>query len=538
METDNNIFSKLKGLLWGAFLGVVSFQLLAPKVWGYVNEAMGLENKAAYWVFIIVYFVLLPLGFAIWLLANKATIFSYLSLNNANAVEKKEGKSLYVLAIFVLAQIVFLILGFFTHWGPVAIGALFIGYALCSLVLLLFCYRLCNKKIGASSSCSPAVMGSAKKYLSQMFFFSVMFFVIFFTATGCFLHNWIKVKDQKHTINLSAFNAGNRAFELESMSHAISKKITDCGNSSDNYNYTSIGKDLDTIHIQLFNSNCAYYLPAGKAEDTIWINHPNTTLRLFVDTVNMLGKQLNTILDSISNGNPDSVSICSINHITIRLDSLYFFDTARLSKDDNVYVGILKTSLVRLSKRIDKVTKNQLGLQLRSVQAKGLVMFIGLFFTILALYIFIGTIQKIQILELEELRQNKRIDAEQLEAPIIDKENEVADSTSISNNLWLFLTILAWLMVPILKLVKDEEINLKKPYQSFTLNNALANTDRPKGLAAAPVVYYIQPHRDTLWLVDSLHSFSLEQIKQMIRKVDTNVNSVRSNTDYINQNPQ
>ena len=58
MRENDNVYQNLKGLVWSAFIGIVSFQILPPSIWGYLHNVVGIGYEAAYWIFIVAYFLL------------------------------------------------------------------------------------------------------------------------------------------------------------------------------------------------------------------------------------------------------------------------------------------------------------------------------------------------------------------------------------------------------------------------------------------------------------------------------------------------
>jgi hypothetical protein len=103
-----------------------------------------------------------------------------------------------------------------------------------------------------------------------------------------------------------------------------------------------------------------------------------------------------------------------------------------------------------------------LGLQLRSVQIKGIILLVTLFFTMLSLYIYLSIDQRLQDAALDFLNDRKRLGEAVSEKMIIDQEKTVAGATSVVNSLWICLTVIVWLLVPLFKPVKDADIDTKQ----------------------------------------------------------------------------
>lgn len=129
------------------------------------------------------------------------------------------------------------------------------------------------------------------------------------------------------------------------------------------------------------------------------------------------------------------------------------------------------------------------------------------------------------------MKNDKKINPGFDEEKIIKQQECVDESSSISAALWLFLSITAWLLLPIFKVVNDSDINVKDPYKSLTFSNQVIklgdvinhsqkkedDNKHPKALSA-----------DTIWLKDPTIDTSLETIKEKLEQV-------RHKVDYIEQ---
>jgi hypothetical protein len=135
------------------------------------------------------------------------------------------------------------------------------------------------------------------------------------------------------------------------------------------------------------------------------------------------------------------------------------------------YTEFLRGILQSLSAKVAAESQAQLGLQLRSVQIKGIILLVTLFFTMLSLYIYLSIDQRLQDAALDFLNDRKRLGEAVSEKMIIDQEKTVAGATSVVNSLWICLTVIVWLLVPLFKPVKDADIDTKAIYKTHTLAN-------------------------------------------------------------------
>jgi hypothetical protein len=140
-SSNDNIFANLKTLLWGAFIGVVSFQILAPLIWDYLHNSLGINYSAAYWLFTLVYFLILPSIFLIWIAWNIKSIKTCLPpFNEKEELSKLSKLFIKGLMLFIVAQSTCTVLFFFIHVPREFITLVMILYVLASTVLLFFCF--------------------------------------------------------------------------------------------------------------------------------------------------------------------------------------------------------------------------------------------------------------------------------------------------------------------------------------------------------------------------------------------------------------
>ncbi len=112
--SNDNIFASLKGLIWGAFIGVVSFQILAPNIWDYLHSSMGINYANAYWLFTLIYFLILPLIFIIWTWWNIKPIKTCLPpYDETEQLEKHSNFFITALRIFIVIQSLITVIFFF-----------------------------------------------------------------------------------------------------------------------------------------------------------------------------------------------------------------------------------------------------------------------------------------------------------------------------------------------------------------------------------------------------------------------------------------
>jgi hypothetical protein len=83
----DNYYLDIKTIIGSALIGVVSFQLLGPVVWEYLQTNLGIPFKIAFRIFIFCYFLLIAAGFL-----NRAMVSGeYVDTNSIKMVNNVSG---------------------------------------------------------------------------------------------------------------------------------------------------------------------------------------------------------------------------------------------------------------------------------------------------------------------------------------------------------------------------------------------------------------------------------------------------------------
>ncbi|WPU91873.1 hypothetical protein SNE25_21385 [Mucilaginibacter sabulilitoris] len=148
----------------------------------------------------------------------------------------------------------------------------------------------------------------------------------------------------------------------------------------------------------------------------------------------------------------------------------------------------------------------------------------SIFFTTLSLYLYVNTISKVQQL---------------FEKPV---EAEMKATAFISNRLWLFLTVIAWLLIPIFKPVIDAEINVSAPFISATTAGDVKNilsggageggTDNEGHGKSDTSIFIITRHDTTLMLrKDTLSAAKIDTINTNVKEIKRKVSHIENATN-------
>lgn len=527
-KDDDNIFGNLRALIWSVFVGVLSFQVLAPKIWDYLHSSLGINYYYSYWIFTWSYFLILPAFVLGWLCYNRKLIAYYLPLYKGDLTVGSKN-FLNGVILFVALLLIITLIGFFTRWCNALFYIVLGMYAICCFLLLGACFIFCNlhfsnfvKSYSSTDEYKEKTVANARKYLKVLFIPAGLVYLLFVFIAVLFIHNWLKENDRRNqkAKNISAIEAGRRSFAFQSLNDSV---------ISVNNKFASIE---DNSHEKQFDLSLDYSKERNKNQQTA---ERDTTLQhrellTYLGILRNWNKGLNSILKELKD-NPDKVTAKDIkqqNPALLKPPGSLFNDTltTTTTTSDIEIVGKIRTYLGAISSKLTKVSKSELGIQLRAVQTKGMLMLISLFLTLLSLYIFIKIVNKTQAICIKE-------DG--------DKSN-LEESGKAANSLWLMITITAWLLVPIFKPVKDEEINLSSPYKNPTFSrmesSSLFNdSELSKTFSSRKHDTTLIHHRfDTIKvrLVDESNSnLDPASVKNLLETIKTEVGNVKSQVGEV-----
>jgi hypothetical protein len=443
-DTTDGLLNSLKGLIVGAIVGVASFQILAPSVWGYIHDALNLSYETSYWVFTVVYFLTMPVCMLFWLGLNRKTLITYLlPYDEKDRIERIDARVLRGLFIFLCVQL--LIAGvtfrvYFSNWFYWAVLSLY--FVVCGG--FLFFYGLAAKKrIGYEYPDEARRPRAIVNYYRQMMLVSVPVYLLLFVVAGLYLNKWQNKKSVSHYAgkSKSAFNAGSRGFALGDLKDTLDNRYATLGNIEDSIRYDHRHDALDSV------DQVQYYITRNMTSDTLHIKPAPALVNYYLalaDTGQSINQLFHQLRDTTRDVGERRIAFLA-QHIPAW--AAYSPGQPMTSIDDLRYMELLRNFLAELSKEVDVQSQGQLGLQLQAVQLKGMVLLMSLFFTLFSLFIYLSICKR--------LAQAKT-------------RADVREIITLSNNLWLYLTIIVWLLAPLFKPVKDADIDVKQTYKFHT----------------------------------------------------------------------
>jgi hypothetical protein len=271
----------------------------------------------------------------------------------------------------------------------------------------------------------------------------------------------------------------------------------------------------DTIFSRNLDSVNAVAARLAVVDDVLY--HLLHDIKEGIDTlakrpVNLSGRRPDMALAAVDRQHQDVSRICgllastidTLNHREKALsDSAIFLPDSLKQKSRDSDIAILKVNYGNymhglqlltdhLANNIDNEIKKEIGDQLRYTQLIGTPILFGLFFSLLSLYIFLKINSRLTNKELTQQKMTKRRltatgdHSPEREDLDIAKEQEVEESSELTNNTWLFITIVVWLLVAFFKPIDDNKIDLAEPFKTLTFSdpgNPLnpASEDKDKG---------------------------------------------------------
>jgi hypothetical protein len=572
-NSSDNIFQNLKGLIWSAFIGIVSFQILAPNIWGYLHRLLGIRYGAAYWGFIIVYLLLVPVLSVTWLLKDYRSIIRYLPPVDDPATADRKYRTFVnglILYISLESAISLLLLcpgipnyTFFEIWA--GLNGLF------CLALLV-----CGASLTYHSLVKGVDGGQGNVFRRNYWQLIAVCFIayIFLAFVGI---TYLKNNEYKSLFRPDDPGSGREGFGLLALKEKIDSTERHLHDLADSLRVLNIGDSLSKIVTKEEKTNAQDSSKIAdslqKAKDTL-----NGLLKAYV----VYGNETMSLLDSIKKDK----RVVSIDSNTVHWNprNLLFFQydksvegISRRGADLPVtqplgpkretdallseFTGKLFLYVCSLEKQIDNTARERLGKQLRDTQTKGMFLLMGLFIALLALHIFLKINERTLRRSLDNIREEKRLllayrsrltDDSAVERTLIGMEKRVAESGGLTANSWLYITLVVWLLIPFFKPVEDDKIDTDAPFKMLTASGASGGLWDGGKQPGKPVNNFNTFYRDTaanyFVHVDSVvvskgktENFNfppdlqvrLIRLTDSVRTVDSIMRSIKRKIDHI-----
>ncbi len=568
----DNYYLDIKTIIGSALIGVVSFQLLGPVVWEYLQANLGISFILAFKIFIFCYFLLIPAGFIFWLVYHYDIVKTIIPPFDESKALSKDGRIFLYILLFVFVSNI--IAHFFITLRNTSIAEkliwLFIPYILLTSVLLLMSYRF-GKNLVVHNGLHK------DKEWTRSYFKSVLFSLIAYIIIVA--GGFVFVIKGGQTAETTRPISGDYDTDLKTATSLLdNKSMIDRSNRNISYlnQYLSVlstgnNKKGTNDSIQLAGENktttvfdTIYNSLVGQSTD-LSAYMGNLNFQINIKSSNAYPKTAknadSNYLDAKSLGTLDTLmksEAVSITHISSQLIDYYlnlskgntlsgtmvsgeYADTNNIKMVNNVS-GVLSIN----SGQMNKITQKLLGPNLRNLQEWGVVMFLFLLLTMLSLHQFIKLNYEIASWQLKALAEEHEINKDVSKAPLIEKAKQVARLEGPSKKLWLVITAGLWLFIPLIKPIEDEQINVDSPFKQITpLNNKVKDLPGLKqSVAAKDTVYqsFLMVKKDSVFISslpgsdvsDSSLSGQLNRMEAQMKKMETAIEEAKGKIEKIN----
>jgi hypothetical protein len=142
---------------------------------------------------------------------------------------------------------------------------------------------------------------------------------------------------------------------------------------------------------------------------------------------------------------------------------------------------VIRTFVDALEREINYTAQKSLGMQLRDTQTKLVIIFSGIFCSMLAIYILLRIDNLLKEDALARMNERKRTTVwrntmaeKKFEKDVISADRNAVLSRDMAGKAWLFITLLVWLLIPLFKVVEDEKINTASPFNTLTFGRIVS----------------------------------------------------------------
>jgi hypothetical protein len=474
----------LKTLITSAFLGVVSFQIIAPTGWDYLYRYLRIDLNAAYLIFILLYFIVVPLGFLFWFRYFQNTIKIILPpFIGEKALDKNAALFLRIiqgsLIILVLAHI---LISFFDL--PVSSWLLSIFICFCALatVLIILSFSFGKKLIFASGLQQNKDWQTVYRK-SKILSITAYVFIALFGLYYCYItpkiisqepvtkifkdelkysFELIREKRRLDTLQNRIDNLNRQNVAMEAISKIREENILVVA-CPDSINFAKILQNFiiddglklyQLLSIYNYKKNAYGYnlqvesADKDKSTDSL-IRRDSVLLNRIVLQNNRIKAGMNQI---------DKRYDVSLDEQGFRCDT----NTTKL--------GLLSATIIGESNlEIQTLAQKFFGPHLRNIQSWGVPFFLFLLMIMLSLHQYLKLNLEIANWQYKALEFAKKKNQNIPEELIASKEKTVLELQEPSKNLWLIITIGIWLLIPLIKPIADTDINIESPFKGFTL---------------------------------------------------------------------
>ncbi|MFN8335701.1 MAG: hypothetical protein U0U09_11265 [Cyclobacteriaceae bacterium] len=441
-QSQSSMYVSLKQLVWSAVIGVFSFQVIAPTVWAYVNSILGIPFYQGYIIFVLVYALTLLIITGIWLLYNRQPLQQCLTGNVTLCRTFLAG-----LTVSILIQ-VFAISFFLTRYrlsveAFVTLQAIIfvLNAALLSVSIWITIGRIRKFSSGSTDKRVTAARDTAYRIIA-----GCVIAVIILCLFGKI--HWQHNQQFYYTGDSTKIASGFRYLDNRK---ALEPLLAEAKYQAE---YLRLADTEASIVVAQAGINRV----AQNKPDTASVTHNTPAQQKSTQTSATTSNV--TIKNSGPSANQSVVVYTETQQDSIRI--------ASLSTRYKTLAGLL-TRKKDITLRVGQKIVGQL---LRDHQLKLIYLFINALIVLISLFLFFRTDYLIKEYQWKEADQASTLYPGTFDFKVATlRANETQRvSLRLVSDIWLYVTIAVWLMVPLFKPVEDEKINADAPFKALTFS--------------------------------------------------------------------
>ena len=495
------VFSDVASIAIKVIVGLASFQLLAPYIWNYLSELVHFRKIWSFRIISGIYFML-PLYIIIiwWKYAHhqfKILADPQITDERPAGIKEQLQKPLKAFtllsgAILAFLFVIYFIIIFFPYEPCMMFYLIQIISLAAIIILIIYSDKIVKLNLQLFDDFAPGIKAEAVKFKKFELVFYIFFVIIiameFFYLTGkdylkknssCVCETYkirhrAKLENAFNTIELKASIALSRKkLEDETFKLQLRENLL----KLNKYNYSKPENDsLESIfdYNELFEkkssikvNNMLGYL----YNDSVLSAHYRHAQRNFI--------AFSHFVDSLNEHFDNPASDLCLNCPPYEIDRMLAInDLGKFASDSlslktklawfDLTISILKA----LEQKADKSARKQLAIVIGNIQMKGIFLFFNILVFLSCLYIFLKTNKGILIILSDSPVLTKN--------PAIKKQTDegLAYNEIMLSSVWVYLTIIFGLLIPLLKPVNEDKINIDKPFQMLTIPGQIQGESR------------------------------------------------------------
>ena len=559
------LFSDFGKIILKIIIGLASFQLLAPIIWNYLSDLLHLRKLFSLNIIILIYFILPVVLVLVWWRHSRK---KFIELCNPPITDNNPSDILdrilnsskvfirisdFILFFLLIANVLLLL---FPVESSSVIYALQAIYMTALIVLIIASHRITQSYFLGLDDFSSVLKSQQNRYST----FRVMFYCVFGLIAAMelqylFGRDYLSTSGERicDTNTISSRLELRNAFRMVDLNVSLSKTRKDLEPELEKlYRLQSLqqvhslkyhvlpatGNNVNILTSLTNSFNESGTIPPLTSDSILNTDFYQSLYRLTV---------LNNFVDSayeLLSKTPDSIEIAEPPYNFETMLALQNLPSAKYSGISparriawyEASIGIMKN----MEQSVDRTSRKMVSKILSNLQMKGIFSFMTLLVFLMCLYLFL----KIngEILSIVSAEPGKKGDTELKKLKDYSEKN-LEVNKGMTENVWLYMTIMIGLLIPLLKPVNPEKLNLEKPFQLLTIPGQIKSEYKPTGNS-----YYTSQTHSPTQTVDSSETFVINiykdgqlessenlpldgQTKQWIQEINEKVKKMNTTDD-------